>query len=241
MAESNSKSACKYGENCYQRNEAHLNRFSHPPKIIASTESVSKKSHGSPISDQNEKETSKRTTIRSSGDETTVTKKIKALNPLKEDRHASKSPSPLPSESNDSETSKSNLLIVNYDDNSAASMRTNNGPDQKHDIDFINNTFDKDSQFSQRTEYKNLLINPELFIKDKFLVEMPSDFYQFWDYCLLQKKDGQNAECIFDQFGLNLVGPFDVLAGKFDKADLYEPGDYLRHWRYYYDPPEFQV
>lgn len=32
MADENSKPACKYGENCYQKNETHINRFSHPPK-----------------------------------------------------------------------------------------------------------------------------------------------------------------------------------------------------------------
>lgn len=70
---------------------------------------------------------------------------------------------------------------------------------------------------------------------------MPDDFYRFWDFCKSHCKDGQKPEQIFEKFGLELVGPFDVLAGKFQNADLFEPGDYLRHWRYYYDPPEFQT
>lgn len=32
MADDMSKPKCKYGESCYQKNEAHLNRFSHPSK-----------------------------------------------------------------------------------------------------------------------------------------------------------------------------------------------------------------
>lgn len=123
----------------------------------------------------------------------------------------------------------------------AATQRTNHGPDRKHDIEFINYAYDKDTQFSQRVEYKELLKSPANFIKSKFLVDMPTDFYFFWEFCKSKVKNNEKPECIFDKFGLNLVGPFDVLAGKFDDADLFEPGDYLRHWRFYYDPPEFQV
>lgn len=83
--------------------------------------------------------------------------------------------------------------------------------------------------------------SPEKFIRSKFLVDMPSDFYLLWEFCETNVKKDEKPECIFDKFGLNLIGPFDVLAGKFNDADLFEPGDYLRHWRFYYDPPEFQV
>jgi len=38
--------------------------------------------------------------------------------------------------------------------------------------------------------------------------------------------------------GLQLVGPYDVLAGKTKSGPVARP-NYLRHWRYYYDPPEF--
>lgn len=29
--------------------------------------------------------------------------------------------------------------------------------------------------------------------------------------------------------------------GKFDDAQMFEPGDYIRHHRYYFDPPEFHT
>jgi hypothetical protein len=41
--------------------------------------------------------------------------------------------------------------------------------------------------------------------------------------------------------GLLLVGPFDVLSGNLKKVKQRELSLYLIHWRYYYDPPEFQV
>lgn len=47
--------------------------------------------------------------------------------------------------------------------------------------------------------------------------------------------DPEALECT----DLLLVGPFDVLAGVLSVN--FESEDVLRHWRYYYDPPEFQV
>jgi hypothetical protein len=41
--------------------------------------------------------------------------------------------------------------------------------------------------------------------------------------------------------GLLLVGPFDVLSGKLKEAKWRKLSLYVTHWRYYYDPPEFQV
>lgn len=32
-----------------------------------------------------------------------------------------------------------------------------------------------------------------------------------------------------------------MFVGKFNDAQMFEPGDYIRHYRYYYDPPEFQT
>lgn len=81
--------------------------------------------------------------------------------------------------------------------------------------------------------------NPKEFIKEKFLVEMPEDFYQFWDFCTsLKEKCPQEA---FKDVGLTLVGPYDVLAGKFYDIEEQSDDNYLLHWRYYYDPPECQT
>ncbi|ELT89494.1 hypothetical protein CAPTEDRAFT_108777 [Capitella teleta] len=72
-------------------------------------------------------------------------------------------------------------------------------------------------------------------IKSKFGVEMPEDFYEFWQFAeSLNKKNPTDA--LKKELGLQLVGPFDILAGK--KSSLKKPC-WFRHWRYYYDPPEF--
>lgn len=45
MADENSKPKCKYGENCYQKNEAHLNRFSHPQETDTSNNTDDTNNH----------------------------------------------------------------------------------------------------------------------------------------------------------------------------------------------------
>lgn len=43
-----------------------------------------------------------------------------------------------------------------------------------------------------------------------------------------------------DTLDLQLVGPFDILAGVHKATNNPQPNFHL-HWRYYYDPPEFQT
>ncbi|GFG29500.1 hypothetical protein Cfor_08468 [Coptotermes formosanus] len=76
-------------------------------------------------------------------------------------------------------------------------------------------------------------------IKQKFLVEMPEDFYSFWSFCKALLPD--KPEEALQDVGLLLVGPFDVLSGNLKKVKQRELSLYLIHWRYYYDPPEFQT
>ncbi|CAN8006488.1 unnamed protein product [Ixodes hexagonus] len=77
-------------------------------------------------------------------------------------------------------------------------------------------------------------------IRQKFLVEMPRDFYDFWEFCKsLDRRKPEDA--LYESLGLRLVGPFDVLAGKLKNSTVKKSDDFLRHWRYYYDPPEMQT
>lgn len=99
--------------------------------------------------------------------------------------------------------------------------------------------FDSDNDQALRAEYANLLRDRPAFILDKFLVHMPTDFYAFWDFCTVLQP--ANPAAALERYQLRLVGPFDVLAGHFDGLAPREPADYLRHWRFFYDPPEFQT
>ncbi|XP_063708059.1 histone PARylation factor 1-like [Culicoides brevitarsis] len=94
---------------------------------------------------------------------------------------------------------------------------------------------------ASKAEYTQWLSDPALFIKQVFFVTMPADFYSFWEFCKTLVKPERGPETAFESFGLKLVGPFDVLAGKFKDLQRFEPIEYLTHWRFYYDPPEFQT
>ena len=82
--------------------------------------------------------------------------------------------------------------------------------------------------------------NPRENLKQKFGVEMPEDFYEFWKFC--QILNGEHPEdALLAQCGLKLVGPFDVLRGALKESNNRKASDYLCHWRYQFDPPEFQT
>lgn len=79
----------------------------------------------------------------------------------------------------------------------------------------------------------------ENLISDLFLVQMPKDFYKFYELC---KEMSPNDPCnAFKAIQIQLVGPYDVLSNKIDNYDENDKDKFLRHWRYFYDPPEFQV
>lgn len=76
-------------------------------------------------------------------------------------------------------------------------------------------------------------------IANLFLVEMPKDFFDFYEFC--KSISNNNPLAAFKSVQLRLVGPYDVLGNKISCEDEDNKERYLTHWRYYYDPPEFQV
>ncbi|XP_007551796.1 histone PARylation factor 1 [Poecilia latipinna] len=68
---------------------------------------------------------------------------------------------------------------------------------------------------------------------------MPEDLYHFWDFCKELSPDNP-CGAVKDTLGLQLVGPFDILAGANRNPKNPQPNFHL-HWRYFYDPPEFQT
>ena len=52
------------------------------------------------------------------------------------------------------------------------------------------------------------------------------------------------TDALHDALGYQLVGPFDILAGRHKGVLKNKNGkkpNFLLHWRYYYDPPEFMT
>uniref|UniRef100_A0A2S2QRU7 UPF0609 protein n=1 Tax=Sipha flava TaxID=143950 RepID=A0A2S2QRU7_9HEMI len=77
-------------------------------------------------------------------------------------------------------------------------------------------------------------------ITELFLVgNMPKEFYEFWNFC--SKKCPVHPEDALLPIGFKLVGPYDVLAGRMNEYDEKDIENTVLHWRYYYDPPEFQT
>ena len=87
-------------------------------------------------------------------------------------------------------------------------------------------------------EFKNWPSDPITSVEQKFLTKMPKDFMAFWEFC--KSIDRENPrEALLKSCGLLLVGPFDIVAGQeFESNKL---NDFLCHYRYYRDPPEFQT
>lgn len=66
--------------------------------------------------------------------------------------------------------------------------------------------------------------------------DFPDDFFRFWEFVnRLQPLDPLNA--LWESLRMALVGPFEVLAGRFDGRT--PPHSLLLHWRFHDDPPEF--
>ena len=49
-----------------------------------------------------------------------------------------------------------------------------------------------------------------------------------------------NVDALKETLGLQLVGPFEILAGAHKNSKNPQPNFHL-HWRFFYDPPEFQT
>ncbi|XP_032399432.1 histone PARylation factor 1 [Etheostoma spectabile] len=72
-----------------------------------------------------------------------------------------------------------------------------------------------------------------------YKLQMPEDLYHFWDFCKELCPDSPRG-ALKDSLGLQLVGPFDILAGAHKNSKNPQPNFHI-HWRYLYDPPEFQT
>lgn len=245
MADEDDKPPCKYGINCYRLNEEHKERFSHPQKDRSPEQNESKNSDR-----QRSESPSKH--IDSSKIPPAKRRKTVSSHGSDSDSDAAVDDQPEIESSNGSKTVETPSTVKIHSSPTRSDANTTTTAIAAAETsaaiadatvrcsEFIKESFDK-GPHAQRTEYQKLLESPASFIHSKFLVEMPTDFYEFWSFCEANVKANLKPENLFSKFGLSLVGPFDVLAKKFHDIEPFEPGEYLRHWRFYYDPPEFQV
>jgi hypothetical protein len=70
----------------------------------------------------------------------------------------------------------------------------------------------------------------------KFLVPFPEELRLFFE-CMRELNPADPRAALLTATGLQLVGPFDVLAGA--ASALASDEEFLCHWRFFYDAPEF--
>uniref|UniRef100_A0A182PNV4 Zf-CCHH domain-containing protein n=1 Tax=Anopheles epiroticus TaxID=199890 RepID=A0A182PNV4_9DIPT len=211
------KPDCKYGAECYQKNPAHREKYAHPSKSKTDN-SADKTATDKPPSMLADKRT---------GEE--LEKQLEDI------KRCKRPPTPEKDATNDDGKEVNSEYY-------GLSRQRYTVPKVPMSLGMMSDIYDPQIEFSKQAEYKELCDDPKKFIKHKFLVEMAPCFDSLWEFCKEQEmKTNIKAEETFLQFGLKLVGPYDVLAGKFKDVQIHEPGDYLRHWRFYFDPPEFQT
>ncbi|KAM9675779.1 histone PARylation factor 1 [Dama dama] len=77
-------------------------------------------------------------------------------------------------------------------------------------------------------------------VESHYRLPLPEDFYHFWRFCEGLDPE-QPADSLSASLGLRLVGPYDILAGKHKIKKKSAGLNFNLHWRFYYDPPEFQT
>src|SRR5690242_1038750 len=72
-------------------------------------------------------------------------------------------------------------------------------------------------------------------LRELYGFDFPDDFFRFWEF-VNRLQPLEPLKALLD-FSIQLVGPCEVLAGRFDNVT--PRYSLLLHWRYYLDPPEF--
>lgn len=212
---------CQYGIKCYQKNPVHHQKYKHPP----SKESKRKKTLKTPFS------------------------KKRRIDDRRKKGESTKSPERKQQNLNPG-TSQNDLI------NNSVSPKKNLGEEpveskkpQEFGSEYLRVTEDTSSWSSLISFVKDCTINSEnnalsdddakKIISALFLLDMPDDFYHFYKLChSISNNDPFGS---FKDVDLYPVGPFDVFRNRFLQSEIDDKAKILRHWRYFFDPPEFQT
>ncbi|XP_063985096.1 histone PARylation factor 1 isoform X2 [Diachasmimorpha longicaudata] len=233
---------CQYGAKCYRKNPEHHQKYKHPPgntqpsttKIASKPQKRKRNAKAAPTkvkvpkaSPEHQRRTSPTPSL-SSGEEEDLPdseKPSSSSNDASEDEEKKTF-----SDRKSPETTTSESILMDSQENKGSKPLDMPSPHKgpKEDVT-------KDEK-----KYKDSVPDDQKqLIKEIFLLEMPEDFYMFYEFCcsLSPATPGSALKAI----RLELVGPYDVLCGKIEKFSPDDQEKYLRHWRYFYDPPEFQT
>ncbi|TWW59391.1 Histone PARylation factor 1 [Takifugu flavidus] len=73
-----------------------------------------------------------------------------------------------------------------------------------------------------------------------YKLQMPEDLFHLWEFCKELHPTTPAVYALDATLGLKLVGPFEILSGAHKASKKSVPNLHL-HWRFFYDPPEFQT
>nr|XP_012312659.1 histone PARylation factor 1 [Aotus nancymaae] len=77
-------------------------------------------------------------------------------------------------------------------------------------------------------------------VENHYKLSLPEDSYHFWKFC--EDLDPEKpADSLSASLGLQLVDFDDIPAGKHKMKKKSIGLNFNLHWRFYYDPPEFQT
>ncbi|XP_076237693.1 histone PARylation factor 1 [Calliopsis andreniformis] len=215
---------CRYGAKCYQKNAVHHEKYKHPFTKDAKNKKGLKRTT---IGKKRKKKDADHTS-NDSPQKKVQKKDDNVVNENVEDKSSSYA------HDNDNEKSKeTNAEIKNE---TSDSENTEQIKDSTNEVTVA--SILKDSNVNIEND-KILSTNAQTVISHLFLTEMPDDFFEFYEFCKnICKEDPLNA---LKDLQLHLVGPYDVFKDKFLSSKVSDKEALLRHWRYYYDPPEFQT
>ncbi|XP_033364755.1 histone PARylation factor 1 isoform X1 [Bombus vosnesenskii] len=216
---------CQYGAKCYQKNAIHHQKYKHPPAKETKKGKITKRKM---INNKRKQEANDQVSsispqkkIQKTNDEITDKDLYNAVtsmesNSIKDDDTSCEVTAKLEDSNNTESVENSNDLIT------IASLL--------HGGDIKNEKYLKNDEI--------LPLTAKEIISHLFFIEMPEDFFQLYEFCKsICERDPLNALKIVH---LQLVGPYDVFRKGFINAKVENKEALLRHWRYYYDPPEFQ-
>ncbi|XP_072941499.1 histone PARylation factor 1 [Epargyreus clarus] len=151
------------------------------------------------------------------------------VSPYSRNEEAKRAPPKLPTENETSspQSSDTNTLSAQEAVVDVVEEKSNTSVDDN--VSFPKITINDNTQYHDNGSDNKIY-------RECFLVDMPSDFFKFYE-CL--KNEPGSVEKLLASVNLQLIGPYDLLLGKLpiiDDKDLY-----LIHWRFFYDPPEFQA
>lgn len=214
------RTICKYKNKCYQKNPEHHTTYKHPPRNFKNYKGKRTEHRFSPYPRDQKQD------IRKKNDTEQETSKVLTKEPAEESYSIKIVEQTF--ENKNPEQEKTAINLEQDDEVNKPEKAQSASKNLEQNIEKCSITIQDNITFYDPTTSHNIL-------KELFLVEMPPDFFHLYD-CLNKNNAFENTLL---SVNLEAIGPFDLLLGKL--PILGDKELYLAHWRFFYDPPEFQV